>query len=167
MIRIEKWIKRKFHKAIFFIEKLRELTIPVTNRELFEEKYESLKDRFTNWAVKRPWREECQLLDFQSDRGTSTPFSHYSSFETVKSLRSLAKKCAIEDLKGMDYRRDEDRSYATKSKSCFSKSLSILERAKRIFTEPEEESRFSRQKDINEVDLLVRRASTGKDVALV
>lgn len=168
MVKIEKWIRRKFHKSIFFLNQLRK-------SHSYHQKLKELVSRFQSWSKKRPWREENLIFGNESERGTSTPFSHYSSFDSLASSPQLkteqqAKKYILASGDGLAEKSLEScnrKSGRTnlRSKSCFSKSLSLLDRAKREFDlGVEDESRLSNRRDVIMRDLINSAKSEGKDV---
>lgn len=94
---MEKWIKRRFQKVHFF---LRDMQADEKNIA----KLRSLTRRVKDYSSKKPWRKEIHRFGKEaqvqvSDHGTSTPFSHYSSFDSQDSSRKLqAKNQKIENI---------------------------------------------------------------------
>jgi hypothetical protein len=168
VIKIEKWIKRKFHKASFFLVELKKC-------HWEEIRYKTLVHRLKEWAVKRPWREEQLMFGEQSEGGTSTPFSHYSSFDSFASGNQKEASQRIEQViissdekkqrRAFDLQNRKSEKTYLKSKSCFSKSLSVLDRVKRQFDDAvDNESRMSKQRDVILRDLVASHTSDGRDV---
>lgn len=111
----------------------------------------------------------------KSEKGTSTPFSHYSSFDSFGTSNPDPKDRQVEQVifstaegfparGGESYTRKSERTNL-KSKSCFSKSLSLLERARKEFdSAAEEESRMTRGRDVLTRDIVNLTTSGGRDV---
>ena len=165
MVKIEKWVKRKFHKAVYFMIDLR-------NCGWAEARFDQLLKRLSDWAVQRPWREEKQLFcEEHSARGTSTPFSHYSSFDSLHTVESVEPKNPADKQFFMSGKPKKEQTIhrldltGHKSKSYFSKSLSVLEKAHRAFKEAaNDESRLSRKRDVRLTDVNPRVSSGLRDV---
>lgn len=176
---MEKWTKRKFHKIEYFLKEL-------SKSHWAEEVYTQLHLRVKRWAGLKPWKTQERQLSEQSHSigGTSTPFSHYDSFSSL-SVGDVEKEdlnergvvahrlqpVCVERSGSNSHSKTPPRSSGLtglKSKSCFSKSLSVLDRANRVFGEArEEESRLSRAgRDVKLGDLMGKGlASEGRDVA--
>lgn len=171
IIKIEKWIRRKFHKSEFFLHELKK-------HNWHSIRFRTLVNRFREWARRRPWRDEQLMFGERSEKGTSTPFSNYSSFDSYDTNNPKTTSKPVEQVVfsnaegfavrgGESYNRPSERTNL-KSKSCFSKSLSLLERARREFdSAAEEESRMTRGRDVVARDLVNLTTSGGQDVTSV
>lgn len=175
LIKTQKWAKRRFHKTEFFLRELR-------NKGYKNDLFESLVRRLKEWAKAKPWFPRIdELLMISSGRGTSTPFSHYSSFDSevqecidaddINLLPSpsggVVKDIGISPVQP-NSQNGQSKSERTNniSKSCFSKSLSVLDRAKKLFANSVEEgSNLSRKQDVKMTDVLPNQNSDIKDVA--
>ncbi len=172
VIKIEKWIRRRFHKTEFFLKDIK-------SNHWDENRYLSLLGRLREWGHSRPWRDEEALFREPSGKGTSTPFSHYSSFDSLNTIETSNRVLNVEKAIYASRDREAQNAYgldsyaahghhipksertANKSKSCFSKSMSILDRARRVFGDAvDEESRLSRKRDVNIFDLDMRRGQS-------
>jgi hypothetical protein len=161
-------MKRKFHKACFFLQDLKKYNWD-------QVRYKTLVFRLKEWSSKRPWREEQHVFGEQSDGGTSTPFSHYSSFDSLASVKDGCERPSIEQVvlcsaekktkKNFELHNRKSEKTHLKSKSCFSKSLSILDRVNKQFDDAvDNESRMSKRKDVILRDLVATHTSDGRDV---
>ena len=160
-------MKRKFHKAVYFL-------VDLKTSSWEDNRFEGLVRRLNEWAVLRPWREEKKLFGEEgrnSARGTSTPFSHYSSFDSLNTVESTEPRDPIEKLffitgkarVGASMEKSDCTGH--KSKSYFSKSLSVLDKANRAFNEAEaDESHLSRKKDVRLTDVNPHVSSGYRDV---
>jgi regulator of replication initiation timing len=167
--KIEKWVRRRFHKTAFFIEQFR----TVGFNDIIAK---SLMKKLKIWAQSKPWRNTPLTEEIEDSlRETSTPFSHYSSFYSNGEKRRgsmLVHRDFVDDTMELAFPQNpclKSDNTGVISKSCFSRSLSALERAKKLFTKAgvEDEERPANLKDVMISDLKGKTSWDARDVGFV